>query len=305
MPNYKEYRLVCKYCGQTFIGSFPWTKYCSHQCASKAIKENLKLARIEEDSEAVKEQRREALSKKEFVSLSEAARLLDISRPTLYKKIEDEGIEVVDLGPRTKRIRVADLLATSGKSTPSDQPFPKIQKPKEGYVSVPEALEAFNMTRGHLYRWTKDTDIQSITYKGKAYYKLSELEAIILPNLQEEISDWYTVEEIMQKFGLSKQYVYDLVSELQIPKRRRGKNILISRFDWDRARGLEGTELDIYYTLTQISKKYNARKNDIMAYARRWNVPTMLKDKLRLYQKEGIDHMFDMINKNKLCQQPK
>lgn len=305
MPNYKEYRLVCKYCGQTFIGSFPWTKYCSHQCGSKAIKENLKLARIAEDSEAVMEQRREALSKKEFVSLSEAARLLDISRPTLYKKIEDEGIEVVDLGPRTKRIRVADLLATSGKSAPSDQPFPQIGKPKGDYVSVQEAMEAFGMNRAHLYRWTKDTDIQSVTYKGKAYYKLSELKAIILPNLQEEISDWYTVEEIMQKFGLSKQYVYDLVSELQIPKRRRGKNSLISRFDWDRARGLEGTELDMYYTLTQISKKYNCRKNDIMAYARRWNVPTMLKDKLRLYQKEGIDHMFDMINKNKLCQQPK
>ena len=107
------------------------------------------MARIEEDSEAVKEQRREALSKKEFVSLSEAARLLDISRPTLYKKIEDEGIEVVDLGPRTKRIRVADLLATSGKSTPSDQPFPKIQKPKEGYVSVPEALEALPLDKGY------------------------------------------------------------------------------------------------------------------------------------------------------------
>ena len=305
MPNYKEYRLVCQYCGKTFIGSFPWTKYCSHTCSSHAIKENLKQARIAEDSDAVKEQRRKATLEKDYLSITEAARLLDISRPTLYKKIKDEGIQVISIGPRTKRIRLQDLTDSKNTHSPLTTPFPEIRKMREGYVSVAEAMEAFGLSRGQLYKWTKGTSIESITYKGKAYYKLADLKAIILPSLQEDISDWYTVPEIEEKFGLSRQYVYDLVSELHIPKKQRGRNVLISRFDWDRARGLDSTELDNYYTVTQITQKYGLRRTMVHNYARRWNIPTMLKDKLRLYRKEDIDHMFDQINKNKSCQQPK
>lgn len=305
MPNYKEYRLVCQYCGKTFIGSHPWTRYCSATCSHRALKQNKKLLRIEEDTAVVKERTRSMLASKEYVSISDAARLLDVSRPTIYKILRDNGIEPLRFGARTLRVRIADLVDARNTYSPLNTPFPEIQKLKCGYVTISDAAKIFNMSKEQIYSRLKDTPIESIRYKGQACYKQSELEQILLPHQHEDLDAWYTVEEIAEKFHISKQHVYDQVSKLQLPKKRNGSNILISKFDWDATRDIADFNLDEFYTLPQIIAKYGVNRDHIDNAAKGRKITTIKKGKNRLYEKTGIDTYFNQRKQNKLCQPQK
>ncbi len=305
MPNYKEYQLVCQHCGKVFIGSHPWTRYCSATCGHRAIKQNMKRLRIEEDSAAVKERARSLLASKEFVSISDAARLLDVSRPTVYKIIRDNEIEVLHFGARTLRIRIADLVDTRNTYSPLNTPFPEIQKMKSGYVTISDAAKIFNMSKEQIYSRLKDTPIQSIRYKGQACYKQSELEQILLPHQHEDLDAWYTVDEIVEKFKITKQHVYDQVSKLQLPKKRDGVHILISKFDWDATRDVTDFDLEQFYTAPQIIAKYGVKRDLVDNAVKARKITSILKGKTRLYEKAGIDTYFIQRKQNKLCQPQK
>lgn len=305
MPNYKEYQLVCQNCGTTFIGSNPWTKYCSTQCGHRAIKKNKKRLRIAEDSAAVKEKTRSLLADQEYVSISNAARLLDVSRPTVYKILRDNGIEPVRFGPRTVRIRVADLVDTRNTHSPLNTPFPEILKLQTGYVTISEAAKILNLSTEQIYNRIGKSAIKSIRYKGQACYKLSELEDIILPLQCVEPESWYTVDQIARKFKLTKKHIYDQVSQKKLPKKRKGHTLFVSKYDWDMTRKPEEFDDKDFYTMQQLIDKYKESRDMIDGVARSRRFTNFVKDGVRLYEKEGMDRYFNQRKTSKLCQQQK
>jgi excisionase family DNA binding protein len=105
-----EYNKVCKYCGKTFIALTSTTKYCGHTCANRANKEEKRQERLRTDSEEIKERNRQKMLSQENFSLTDAATLLDISRPTLYKLLDDRGVELLRISKRTIRVKKSDLL---------------------------------------------------------------------------------------------------------------------------------------------------------------------------------------------------
>lgn len=305
MPNYREYKLVCQHCGKTFLGSNPWTRYCSHRCSTQEVKDNLKLLRIAEDSAAVKEKSRAQLASQEYVSITQAARLLDTSRPTIYKILRDNGIEPLRCGPRTIRVRVADLVDKRNTYSPLHTPFPEIVKLQAGYVTITDAARILNLSKEQIYARIGKTSISSIRHKGQACYRLKELEEIILPLQTAEPLSWYTVEEITEKFGLSRQHVYDTVSKHKIPKKRDGHRILISQYDWDKTRKPEDFDPADFYTMQQILDRYGTNRDTVDSAARMRHITNFVRDKVRLYEKKGIDTYFNQRNTSKLCQPQK
>lgn len=293
MPSYKEYQLVCQHCGKTFIGYRPWTRYCSHTCSSRAIKQNKKIMRLAEDSAEVKEKTRQLLVGQEYISITHAAQLLDVSRPTLYKILRDNKIEPVRLGPRTVRVRVADLVDNRNTYSPLNTPFPQIQRIRSGYVTMAEATKLFNMDRNSIYLHISKSDIKSVMFKGQACYNQKELEAIILPHQCEEADAWYTVEEISQKFKISVRRVYDVVNKRRLRKKRSGHKILIARYDWDMTRKPKEFNNTDFYTMKQILAKYGETRDLVDNIVRARKITNFVKDGVRVYDKEGIDTYFN------------
>jgi excisionase family DNA binding protein len=70
-----------------------------------------------------------------------------------------------------------------------------------------------------------------------------------------DIAEWYTVTEIVERFGISKQYVYEYTSDHKLPKKREGKEVLISKYHWDKSRGLDSNESENYYIVPQVTEK--------------------------------------------------
>jgi excisionase family DNA binding protein len=77
------------------------TKYCSHPCASRAYKARARQSKIiQSNTETVQTLSAPVieLQTKDFLTVVEACRLLNVSRWTLARAIKDERLKAVRLG---------------------------------------------------------------------------------------------------------------------------------------------------------------------------------------------------------------
>jgi excisionase family DNA binding protein len=109
-----EYPKVCKFCGNLFTASESTTKYCTPACANRGKKAEKRKEQLRLESEAIKEQKRQNMLSQSNLSLTDAATLLGISRPTLYKLLNNNGVELLRITKRSIRVKQADLLSLYG-----------------------------------------------------------------------------------------------------------------------------------------------------------------------------------------------
>ena len=120
--NEFEYKKVCQFCGNMFVAQKSAAKYCSKRCSNRGNKAEIRQERLRIENETIKERNRQNLLSQENLSLTDAAALLDISRPTLYKLLNDRDIELLRISKRTIRVKKSDLLNLYQNS--SDKPAP-------------------------------------------------------------------------------------------------------------------------------------------------------------------------------------
>lgn len=103
---------VCRHCNNEFIAKTTVTKYCGDNCAKKAYKQRARNKKI---NEAVKEERTflvnsyDQINNKQYLTVKEASRLLNISIRTTYRLIEDGSLPAVNLYERLIRIKRTEL----------------------------------------------------------------------------------------------------------------------------------------------------------------------------------------------------
>ena len=100
---------ICQHCGKEFVSQKRSTKYCSHRCANLADKAQQKAQKQLLKQENAKEERRQDLLQKNFLSITEAAKLLQVSRNTIYILIKKHDIPLQRLTARTVRVAQDEL----------------------------------------------------------------------------------------------------------------------------------------------------------------------------------------------------
>ena len=93
---------ICLQCNKGFIAKTTVTKFCSHNCASKAYKLNKKNEKVEKAQ--VQEYQKsvgidmQLIQSKDYLSIKETCLLLGISRMSLYRYIKNKTIKPSKLG---------------------------------------------------------------------------------------------------------------------------------------------------------------------------------------------------------------
>ena len=96
MSSNIEIKKKCKWCGQIFIARKTTTNYCSHRCNNAAYKERIRQERIATyQKEFSIKTEKPSIEDKEFYTPPEAAKLLRISRASIYRYMADNIIKVV------------------------------------------------------------------------------------------------------------------------------------------------------------------------------------------------------------------
>lgn len=287
-----EYKKTCQHCGKTFIAQKATTKYCSIQCSRHAFKEQCRNKRLEDESTRILESRRLKMAMKEYLSITEASMLLGISRPTLYKMISNRGIKTIRLGRRTVRIKRSDIEDAATEYAPINATISEVKDKKVTLTTRDETMQKFNISMGWFYQKIKIEKITPVIIDGKQYYDNKQINRIFAKETHPEILLWYTAIELAEKHNITKEHVFEYAHDHNIPKKKVGRETLISKEHWDKARDFDPTSNGEFYSINDVTELYNIGRNHLYQVIKMNNVPKIKKGSHIFVHKEEVDNIF-------------
>ena len=152
---------VCEYCKNTFVAKTTKTRFCSRICNNRNIKQEIKQSKIEISNSQtyLKTNEKsttliEEIKNKDFLTVKDTSKLLNISSKTIYRLIERKDINSFKFSPRKTLIRRKDI------ETYFDNNLKEIQSSKQiiehdinldNSYTIQEAQEKYNISNGALY----------------------------------------------------------------------------------------------------------------------------------------------------------
>jgi excisionase family DNA binding protein len=177
------------------------------------------------------------LSDRPYISISEAAKLMGVSRWTIYRYVVGGKIPSIRITQRTTRIRRADL---------------------------------------------------ELFFDNVEPYKINHIAQ------QRPITEWYTLSEITEKYGIKYRRIRDIINKENIPEKKYGKLTLIDRNKIDvyfKKQGYNETTVTLtdWITFSEIMQQYEMTENTAYSFVSDYNIPKKQQNGKRYYSKQHID----------------
>lgn len=286
---------VCEYCGTVFYAQKLTTRFCSHRCNNLAYKERVRQKRIQEVETKVQtvisEQPISDFKDKEYLSFKEAASLLGLSKQAIYKMVYTGKLRAFRISSRLSFIRKDDIDRML-EACPYEQRHPKDTIPITDFYTTAEVKEKFNVAESWVFAIAKKNNIPRTFNRGKTYWSKKHIDAYFAKKAPNpDITEWYSTQEIQEKFGMTLAAVYCFVSKNAIPKKKEDIMVYYSKKHVDIAKGVAAPEEPKYYTVPEAMERFNLTRDQLYYYATYHNIPKVKKGKYTLISKPELDKL--------------
>jgi excisionase family DNA binding protein len=233
---------ICEYCGKEFTAQKSSTRYCSTKCNSAAYKQNKRQAKINQSNIDTQKTKNNTTHKyslpikdKDTLTVTETALYLGVSRQTIYNWLNGGIIKGKRMTNRKVLFLKDDLLSIFRQNKAYERPTPTELKPITDFYTFQEIQDKFNIGQTWAFKIVRENIMPKTKIGGKTHISKKHIDNYFKKKKDDvsNISEWYTVNEAMEKYNLSRDAVYSRVSENVIPKMRKGKFVLISKLHFD------------------------------------------------------------------------
>ena len=290
----------CILCGNMFTAQKSNTKYCSQKCAAKAYKireREKKIQLASEELSKINEKDTSDLSTKEFLTPSQAAKLLGVGRSTIYRYLQNQELKCAQLKGKTL-IRRSDIDALFNETSSYQAKPICISNDITEFYTISDIEEKYKCSKSYIFNTVKKYNIPKILRSGKSYFSKYHIEKHFKHFLSHKsITEWYTVSEICTKFNLTKAAVYCFVNEHYIPRKKKGLNTLYSKFHFNAAKGIsteDENEKD-YYTTEEAMEKFQITRDTLYNHIRNNKVSRIKDGKFIKISRAELDKVFEKL----------
>ena len=134
----------------------------------------------------------------------------------------DETIKAVQFKGKTL-IRRKDIDTLFENTTAYNKRLPKEKVPITEFYTTVEVKEKYNVVDSWIFVVAKKHNIPRTFNRGKTYWSKKHIDNYFSKKAANpEITEWYTVQEIQEKFDMTLASIYTLASKNAIPKNERG-----------------------------------------------------------------------------------
>lgn len=278
------YQKLCLNCGKGFRAQQISTKYCCRECARKhsLLKSRLERKSLSEEQllHSKVSQTISSYSSKEYLRISEDSALLGISEKTIRRYVSSGELPCV----RTRRVILVptkslvsmyvDKVNATGKSCNEDESDAKNNR----YLSITEAAAVFDIKRTTIAHYFCKRKLHFIKIGNARHYRHSDIKKLIgdfRPNQHTSIHHWYTVDEIMSIYSMSRKQVYWFTQNHKIPHKKSGKPALYSKVHVDKIKGPSLFDRTQYCKPEELCDKYGLSKDRFYHIIKVMSVPTI------------------------------
>ena len=289
MEEKTTFRKICQHCGREFTAYTSVTAYCSTRCANLADKLKKRNERLRETQNDVLEMQRLALLDKNYLTLSDAARLLQVSRNTLYRIIRDNKVPLLRFTDRTVRISREELERVSeNRRTLITSSVRQQANDLGNWMTREQVMETYNVTYSWFYSVLKKRGIKTHMIGTLGFYDKEEMHKAFANQEYQTITEWYTYDELRAQTGMSTESICDYCKSHKIPRKKTNGQTYISKEHWDEARGTNLSP-DEYYTVNQLMEKYKISRNQLFCVLQQKKVSRIKRGNFVYFPKEDAD----------------
>lgn len=308
----------CKFCGEEFVARSGIQKYCCEECQTKAKEARKK--RQQDFINAVEPVI--GLQNQEYLTFAKAAILMGCSRQYVYKLANEGKLAASRLSSRMALIRKADIekmLAGNPyhrvlpTSRPKDvkEPVTKSAKAKNGmnlsksedvqqenevldYISGEEVMSIYKVKKSWLYTSAKRNQVPVCRIAGKNYYSRKHMDKLFGKSVEEEAtSEWLTMKEAEELFGMSAASVRSNAYRHHIPTKREYGQTFYSKIHFEELRRTAIVNDDSYYTAKEAAEKYGMSTANVGIIAKKNNITTIKVGVKNLIPKADFDRIME------------
>ena len=291
---------VCEYCEAIFTAQKRTTKYCSHTCASRAYKKRKRIDNLESSEREIavqaEDKRLDRIKENIFLTVAQTALLLGVSRQSVYNMINGGLLKAARLTDRMTFIRREDLDEMLISAYNDSRAKPQSEAtPITDFYTLAEVKAKYDVKDSWLFKIIKENNIPKVLKRGKTHVSKKHIDRYFAKRAADpEITEWYTPEEIVQKYDMLPKTIYGFVYDNKIPKKKEGKHTYYSKEHFDRARNKEQAPEPEYYTMQEAMEKFKISRDALYHHIKRNNVSKIKVGKYTKINKTELDKSFEI-----------
>ena len=287
-----EIQKRCKYCGRSFIAHKMTTIYCSPSCNNKDYKRAIREKQIAEfmEEEKKKTPKVDILGGKEFLTPTEGASLLGLSRATFYRYMSNGTIKAVQFRGKTI-IRRKDIERLFD-NPPTYQSHSEKKQEKLEYYTFRQIMEKFKCSKKAVMTRVEKYNIPKV-YQGRNCFFDRALVDVHFAQLIAEIDlrDYYTIPQLEEKYKMSHAAVLSFVTRNKIPRITQGRTVYYSRAHIDTIKGERESIDPNYYTYSEIMEKYHFTKDQVAYYIHNYEIDNHKQGRFTVINRKEFDRI--------------
>ena len=280
---------TCEFCGKEFYAQKVTTRFCSRRCNELAYKQRRRQRQITEAEARVLQKPIEEVGNKEFLSLQDTSVLFGITKRSVYNLIYNGVLQAFKLSSRMTLIRRADIERIFESHVYTKKVKPE-RKPITEFYTTAEIKEKFGVSESWVFKIGKEKNIPKILHHGKTYWSKQHVEKHFSKHIENNaIVEWYSVQEMMEKFNMTTSAVYCFVSKFGIPKKKVKSSVFYSKQHVDTAKGINEPPKEEFYTMKEAVEHFGMTEDQIYKYAKKAKVSKHMEGRIVLMNKQELD----------------
>ena len=310
----------CEWCHKTFIAQMVTARFCSSKCCDHAYRYKRKMQSgkytpvdgktdLSTLSRRVNERKRfkESLKDKQFLSPSEAAKLLGVCRSTIYNYLWLHELKAKQFRGKTI-IRRSDIekLFDAAPSYKKRGNVQKGKKTQNEYYSLKEMMEKFKISKRTVYRRCEQFGIPQIVEGKRTFWRKEDVDVHFAELLvQYDLKDWYNAQQIEEIYGMKRSALNRYVLRHDVPRIQFQNVTYYSKNHIDNLKRLATMPDENYYTVQDIVKNSSFSTFQVRYYTKNEKLKVKRVNRLLLILKTDWDSFVAKYQANHLPEAPK
>lgn len=294
MSSNLKIKRICAWCGKEFIAQKTTTACCSKQCANALYKKRKRDEAIKINNQNIEKKIEEKpitiIKDKPFLTITETAIYLGVTRPTIYGYIKRGELKVIRLGFKyfLKKEDIDKLF-----NTPIEFHTPTKEKaPITDFYTTSEVKGKYHVNESWIFVIAKKHNIPRTFNRGKTYWSKKHIDAYFAKKAPDpDITEWYSTQDMQEKFGMTLSAIYTFAYKNAIPKKKEGIMVYYSKKHVDIAKGIAKPEETMYYTVAEAMEKFNLTRDQLYHYVKWHHISKIKKGKYTFINRTELDKL--------------
>lgn len=233
------------------------------------------------------------LKEKDYLTVAEAGQILGMTRQGVYKLIHRGSLTASKLSTRLTLIKRTSIDAMLDGSPYTKRETNEKKTISEFYTRA-EIREKFGVKDSWIYKVVAENNVPKTILRGKAYFSKSHIDRLFSARKENpEITEWYSVEEIHEKYGMTLSAIYTLVSKIGIPKRKERPKVYYSKYHFDVAKGAKSAEDVEFISVADAMAKYSLTRDQLYHYVKTYKITKLRCGKYVKLNAKELEALFN------------